>query len=183
MVQYDLPIWIHPTRSPAIPDYRGEEGSKYLIYQRFGWLFDTSAAMNRLVFSGILEMYPTIKFITHHCGAMIPYFEYRIITGHDYSQAHLKKEHDTVLKKHPIEYFRMFYADTANSVNSSGLMCGHNFFGAEHILFATDAPYDSEDGGRLTRDIIHFIESADLPDQDKALIFEGNARRLLHLSI
>jgi predicted TIM-barrel fold metal-dependent hydrolase len=183
MVHYDLPIWIHPTRSPAIPDYRDEESSKYLIYQRFGWIFDTSAAMNRLVFSGILEKYPTIKFITHHCGAMIPYFEYRIVTGHDYSQRHLKRKDGDVLSKHPIEYFRMFYADTANSVNTSGLMCGYNFFGADHILFATDAPYDSEDGSRLTREIIQFIQSAGISEQEKAMMFEGNARRLLRLTI
>jgi predicted TIM-barrel fold metal-dependent hydrolase len=181
MVKHDLPIWIHPTRSPAIPDYRGEDSSKYNIYQQFGWLFETSAAMSRLIFSGILEKYPNLKFMTHHCGAMIPYFEHRIITGQDYAQQRLKAKHQENLTKHPIDYYRMFYVDTANSVNTSGLMCAHKFYGADHILFGTDAPYDSEDGGRLTRELIGFIEAAAISAEDKELIFAGNARRLLHL--
>ncbi len=181
MVKYDLPIWIHPTRSPAIPDYRDEDSSKYNIYQQFGWLFETSAAMTRLIFSGILERYPSLKFITHHCGAMIPYHEHRIITGQDYARYRLKAKHQDNLTKHPIDYYRMFYVDTANSVNTSGLMLAYKFYGADHILFGTDAPYDMEDGGRLTRELIQFIQAADVTEKEKDLIFAGNAKRLLHL--
>ena len=180
MVKYNLPIWIHPTRSPAIPDYRDEDSSKYGIYQQFGWLFETSAAMSRLIFSGILEKYPTIKFITHHCGAMIPYFEHRIITGQNYMMDRLKLKYRDGLSKHPIDYYRMFYVDTANSVNTSGLMCAYKFYGADHILFGSDAPFDSEDGGRLTRELIQFIQAADITGEDKELIFAGNAKRLLY---
>lgn len=180
MVKYDLPIWIHPTRSPAIPDYRDEDSSKYGIYQQFGWLFETSAAMSRLIFSGILEKYPSIKFITHHCGAMIPYFEHRIITGQNYMKDRLKAKHRDNISKHPIDYYRMFYVDTANSVNTSALMCAYKFYGADHILFGSDAPFDSEDGGRLTRELIQFIQAADITEAEKELIFAGNAKRLLY---
>ena len=181
MANYDLPIWIHPTRSPIIPDYKNEEFSKFLIYQQFGWLFETSAAMNRLIFSGVLEKYPGIKFITHHCGAMVPYFEHRLTTGHDYNRIRLKSNIYDVLSKPLLDYYRMFYVDTANSVNVNGLMCAYKFYGADHILFGTDAPYDCEDGGSLTRDLIRFIQSAEMTKEEKDLIFQGNARRLLHL--
>jgi predicted TIM-barrel fold metal-dependent hydrolase len=183
MTQYDLPIWIHPHRSPKSPDYINEESSKYQIFQQFGWLFETSAAMSRLIFSGVMEKYPSLKLITHHCGAMIPYFEYRIVTGQDYGRYRLKAQHQENLTKPPIDYYRMFYVDTANSVNTNGLMCAHKFYGADHILFGTDAPYDSEDGGRLTRDIIQFIKSMDISKKEKDLIFASNAKKLLRLGI
>lgn len=73
MAGYNLPIWIHPVRDHSTPDYAGESSSKYYIYGIFGWPYETTAAMTRLVFSGVLEKYPNLKFITHHCGGMIPF--------------------------------------------------------------------------------------------------------------
>jgi len=183
MSQYDLPIWIHPARGRNTPDYSTEDHSRYYIYQMFGWPYETTTAMTRLVFSGIMEKYPNIKFITHHCGAMIPYFEHRVTIGQDYAEVHLKTKWKQALSKPPIEYFRMFYADTALNGSIPGLMCGYAFFGAERMLFATDVPYDNEDGDRFTREVIRSIELMDIPDQEKDLIFEGNAKRLLHLNI
>ena len=78
MSNYDLPIWIHPKREYSMPDYTTEQTSKYVIHQLFGWPYETTVAMARLVFSGLFEKYPNIKFITHHCGAMVPYLVERI---------------------------------------------------------------------------------------------------------
>ncbi|MBI2830406.1 MAG: amidohydrolase [Chloroflexi bacterium] len=181
MSGYDLPIWIHPARGRNVPDYPRENHSKYYIYQMFGWPYETTTAMVRLVFSGVLDKYPNIKFITHHCGAMIPYFAERITVGQDYAEVHLKTRWKQALSKPPIEYFRMFYGDTALNGNSPALMCGYSFFGAEHIVFATDFPYDDEDGDKFTREVIGSVESMDIFQEHKRMIFELNARRLLHL--
>jgi len=78
MAKYDLPIWLHPTRGRDTPDYQGESHSKYWIFHSIGWPYETTAAMVRLVSSGILERYPSLKIITHHCGGMVPYFGQRI---------------------------------------------------------------------------------------------------------
>lgn len=78
MAQYDLPIWIHPGRPVTYADYKTEEVSKYMIFLLFGWPYETTVAMTRLVFSGVLERYPNLKFITHHCGAMVPYLHQRL---------------------------------------------------------------------------------------------------------
>src|SRR3989304_10592515 len=56
MEQYDLPVFIHPMRSG--PDYRTQNTSKYMISSIFGWPYETTVAMTRLVFSGVLEMHP-----------------------------------------------------------------------------------------------------------------------------
>jgi len=182
MVEYDLPIWIHPARGRHVPDYPGEDHSRYYTYQMFGWPYETTAAMVRLVFSGILDKYPGLKIITHHCGAMIPYFSERLVIGQDYAEENLKARWKEGLKRPPIEYFRMFYADTALNGSTAALTCGYSFFGAEHILFATDFPYDDENGARFTREVIKSIESLDISPEQKELIFQGNAKRLLRLS-
>ncbi|MBI2851120.1 MAG: amidohydrolase family protein [Chloroflexi bacterium] len=181
MAQYDLPIWIHPARGRAVPDYRSESHSRYYIYQMFGWPYETTAAMVRLVFSGVFDKFPGIKFITHHCGAMIPFFSERLVIGQDYAEANLKAKWKQSLNKPPIDYFRMFYADTALNGNAAALACGYAFFGPERTVFATDFPYDNENGERFTREVIKAVESLDIPQPDKDMVFEGNARRLLHL--
>ncbi len=182
MASYDLPIWIHPTKDPNIPDYVDENISKYSIFQLFGWPFETAAAMTRLVFSGVIEKYPGIKFLTHHCGGMVPYFDQRIITAKEYTEINLKMDLGSNLKRHPIDYYRMFYTDTANAGTTPGLMCGYAFFGAERMLFGTDAPYDGGDGYPSTKSIIKSIELMDIPQHEKEMIFSGNAKKLLHLS-
>ncbi len=182
MARYDLPVWIHPARNRSVPDYPTVEShSKYYIYQMFGWPYETTAAMVRLVFSGVFDKYPGIKFITHHCGAMIPYFADRVVVGQDYAEKQLKAKWKQALKKPPIDYFRMFYGDTALNGSDAALRCGYTFFGAEHVLFATDFPYDDEEGERFTHEVIRSVEALDIPAAEKQMVFEDNARRLLHL--
>jgi len=181
MAQYDLPIWIHPARGRNTPDYETEDHSKYWIFSMFGWPYETTAAMTRLVFSGVLERYPNLKFITHHSGGMLPFFAERMAGGQDYAEICLKAKYKQALSKPPIEYFRMFYADTAIYGHTPGLMCAYDFFGTDHLVFATDMPYDCEGGERYTRDTISSIERMDVTGSDKEKIFADNAKRLLKL--
>ena len=181
MVEYDLPIWIHPARGRHIPDYPGEDHSRYYIYQMFGWPYETTAAMVRLVFSGIFDKYPGIKFITHHCGAMLPFFSERLVVGQDYAEENLKARWKRALKKPPIEYFKEFYADTALNGNPAALACGYEFFGPEHVAFATDFPYDNENGERFTREVINAVDNLNIDLEKKEMIYHSNARKLLHL--
>jgi aminocarboxymuconate-semialdehyde decarboxylase len=137
--------------------------------------------MTRLVFAGVFEKFPKIKFITHHCGAMIPYFADRIIALYNIFVRGCK---DTVfpgLTKPPIEYFKMFYSDTALNGNTSALMCGYNFFGEDRLLFGTDMPYDHENGALSIRQTIEAIEGMGISESSKKKIYEENARNLLHI--
>ncbi len=85
MTAHDLPIFLHPARGSNFPDYLSEDKSEFEIWWTFGWTFETSAAMARIVFSGIFDKLPTIKIIAHHLGAMVPYVEGRV----GYGQEHL----------------------------------------------------------------------------------------------
>jgi predicted TIM-barrel fold metal-dependent hydrolase len=183
MSQYNLPIWIHPVREADFADYRTEKRSKYMIFHVFGWPYETAAAMTRLVFSGVLEKYPNLKLITHHCGSMIPYLEQRIIGAYDHAEVLRGAKYKQGLTKSPIEYFKMFYNDTAIYGSTPGLMCAYAFCGADHILFATDFPYDSQFGERYIRQTIQSIEQMNISDKEKKMIFEDNARKLLRLPI
>ncbi len=181
MSQYDLPIWIHPMRAVTAADYSSEKESKYGIFRTFGWPYDTTVAMTRLVFSGVLEKYPNLKFITHHSGAMIPFFADRLVSHCDYNEIRRKEKHNQGLTKHPIEYFRMFYNDTALNGGSSSLMCAYDFCGAEKLLFGTDLPFDKQLGHLSIAKTIQAVEQMAIPDSDKKKIFEDNACKLFRI--
>ncbi len=181
MASFDLPIWIHPMRSYNQPDYSSELVSFNQLFSIFGWPYDTTAAMTRLIFAGIFERFPNIKFITHHCGGMVPYFADRIRVHYDNGLQRLGTKYFKGHTKHPVDYFRMFYADTALNGNPSGLRCGLEFFGEDRLLFGTDMPYDVENGGFTIRKTIEAIEAMGISESVKKKIYEDNTRRLLHL--
>ena len=182
---HDRPIWMHPARPGSRADYPGEPKSKYEIWQVLGWPFETSVAMARMVFSGLLEKLPKLRIITHHCGGMIPYFAGRAETlwaqlgsrSAEGDEAEVLKR----LSKPPMEYFKMFYGDTVLGGAAAPLACGIAFFGVDKVVFASDCPFDPEGGPMFIREGIRSIESLNLPEGDKRKIYFGNAQRLLKL--
>ena len=183
MAAYNLPLLIHPVRGTSQADYPNEKGSKYGIWSIFGWPFETTAAMTRLVFGGVYNKFPTIKFLTHHLGGMVPYFAKRAEDAYDMLEMRYPGNIKLGLTRAPLDYYRMFYADSATNGSVPGLMCGYSFFGPEHVLFGTDMPFDSQLGFRLVRETIEGIEQMDIPDLHKRMIFEDNARRLFRLPV
>ena len=182
MQDYDLPILLHPRRTNTTADYQGEPKSKYLIYTNFGWPFETSKAMARLAFGGVLERYPKLKIITHHAGGLIPFFHKRIELSWDFNERCMDYDRDgQTLTRTPVEYYRSFYCDTAIQGNTAALMCAYEFFGPDHVVFATDSPYDDELGERVYRETIPAVEAMPIEDEDKRKIFEGTARRIFKL--
>jgi predicted TIM-barrel fold metal-dependent hydrolase len=162
MAGYDLPIWIHPTTNEKLDNDIGI----------FSWPFETTSAMFRLVRSGVFVEYPNIKFIVHHAGAMVPFFAERIrwvmsLVPQPYPNLH--------------EHFRKFYNDTAVYGNTSALMCAYDYFGADHLLFGTDAPLGPRWG--MVEDTIASIERMAIPDADKEKILKKNAVDLLKLAL
>ena len=176
------PLFLHPTRGPNVPDYAGETASKYEIWWTFGWPYETSAAMQRLVFSRLFDRLPKIKILAHHLGAMVPYFEGRVGYGLDQLGTRTASEDYESLRRslprRPIDYFRMFWADTAVFGSAAATECGLKFFGADRVLFASDAPFDPEGGPMYIRETIKVIESLDISAPERDKIYQGNAERL-----
>jgi predicted TIM-barrel fold metal-dependent hydrolase len=182
---HDLPIWLHPLRPATAADYPTEQISKYEIWQVFGWPYDTSVAMARIVFSGLFDRLPDLKLITHHLGAIVPYVEGRI--GPLWDQIGMHTDDASYegllakLAKRPAEYFRMFLADTAIGGSAPALRCGLEFFGTRQVLFASDCPFDSEGGAFLIRENLRALDRTDLSHAEKTAILSENARRLLRI--
>ena len=187
MQGYDRPIWIHPTRGAAFADYQQEKRSKYEIWWTLGWPYETTTAMARLVFSGVLDRYPNLKLITHHGGGIAPMLEGRIGPGWDQLGTRTSDEDYFAvlrqLKKRPIDYFRTFYADTALFGSVGATRLALEFFGAERFLFASDSPFDPEQGPMYIRDTIRVLDSMGLAEDARRAIFHGNAMRLLGLRL
>jgi uncharacterized protein len=188
MTAYDLPIWIHPARGAEMTDYLDEDRSRYEIWWTFGWPYETSAMMARLVLSGYFDRFPDLKIITHHLGGMVPYFEGRVGPGLDQLGSRTTGEDLTVildrLEKRPLDYFKQFYGDTAVFGSAAATRCGLDFFGPDRVLFASDCPFDPEKGPGFIRETIRVIDQdLDVPDGIKTQIYEGNARSMLRLQL
>ena len=177
--EHDLPIWLHPARTSAMADYASESKSRYEMWWCFGWPYETSVAMARLVFCGLFDRHPALKIITHHCGGMIPYYDGRIGAGMAFlGSRDADEDYSKVLpslKRPHLDYFRDFYGDTAMFGGRAGLKAGFDFFGVGHILFATDAPLSP------IRETIVALNGLGLAPADAEQVFSGNARRLLKM--
>jgi predicted TIM-barrel fold metal-dependent hydrolase len=178
------PIFLHPARGATFADYASEDKSKYEIWWTFGWPYETSVAMQRLVFSGLFDRLPNIRIVAHHLGAMIPYFAGRVGYGLDQFGSRTADENYEALlasmPKRPYDYFKMFWADTAVFGSRAATVCGLDFFGADQVMFASDAPFDPEGGSMYIRETIKVIDSLDVSDTDRRKIYQGNAERLFN---
>lgn len=178
------PILLHPARGAGFADYATETKSKYEIWWTFGWPFETSAAMQRLVFSGLLDRLPTIRIVAHHLGAMIPFFAGRVGYGLDqFGTRTADEDYGALLaslKKRPYDYFKMFWADTAVFGSKAATECGLDFFGSDQVVFASDAPFDPEGGPMYIRETIKVIDSLGISNADRDKIYRGNAERLFN---
>jgi len=179
MANYRLPIWMHPVRTSAEPDYPSEELSRFEAWTIMGWPYATSVAMLRLVITGLFDRYPGIKIITHHMGGNVPFHEGRIdnafanmgrrTVGEDYLSF------KNALRRPPLDYFRMFYADTAMHGAVAPLRCGLEFFTANNVVFASDAPFAS-----IGKNIAA-VERLGLDPVTLAKLHTGNASRLMRM--
>lgn len=181
MAKHDLPIWLHPARTAAMADYATEPRSRFEMWWCFGWPYETSVAMARLVFSGLFDRYPRLKIITHHLGGMVPTFDGRIGPGMQFLGSRTTAEdHSNVLnslKRPHLEYFKMFYGDTAMFGGTSGLHSGMAFFGPDHVVFATDAPFAP------IAETIKALDQLQLSKENRRKICVGNAERLLGMTL
>jgi aminocarboxymuconate-semialdehyde decarboxylase len=177
MAELDRPIWIHPNRTVQWSDFPlTEPESLYGLYARSGWPTDTTVTMARLIYAGYLERWPDLKIITHHSGGTVPMIAGRMKlnpgVARDGTGPVMQR-----LSRPPIEYFKRFYADTANFGNPIALRAALEFFGPDRLLFGTDFGFSPLFAPETIDDMETVITDPDL----KAQIYEGNARRVLRV--
>jgi len=167
--KYDLPVFLHPV---SWKDYPLAE--RYRMMNLFGWPFDTTVAVWTIIFGGVLDRFPGLKFVTHHMGAMLPFF-------HGRAEDRFKRFLAPTVKKTLNEYWRSIYGDTAVDGGVNAYPCGYAFFGPDRLMFGTDYPFGYGRGDSFIKDNLNCVKNMNIPDADKKKILGENARKLLKL--
>jgi len=161
----DAVLMIHPTFPLGV-----EAMEQYWLMPLNGFLFDTTLAASKLVFSGTVKRYPRIRWILGHLGGTIPYLAERLDRGwraFRECRVHIDEPPTTYLKRH-------FWYDTVNFATGP-LMLAIDFAGADHILAGSDYPHKI---GSIPL-MLEAIRSLPISDEDQAGILGGNAQKLL----
>jgi aminocarboxymuconate-semialdehyde decarboxylase len=160
-------LHIHPTNPKDV-----SQMTEYWLMPLVGFLFDTTVAAAHLVFSGVAERYPNIKWVLGHLGGGIPVLAERLDRGY-----RAFKECRANIARPPSEYLRTWYYDCVN-FDRDALKLGIAFAGVDHLMAASDYPHAI---GSLEL-MKESIGGLDLTDTDKAKIFGGNAARVYGLA-
>jgi predicted TIM-barrel fold metal-dependent hydrolase len=180
-VDLDVMLWLHPSR-PPLPDYVDEKTSRYQVWQQMGWPYDTTAAMYRIVFSGVFERHPTLRIITHHHGGFVPYYVGGMLGSWAASEEDGQPVSDQASRPY-IDHFKKFYCDTAcKDFVPKVLELALDFFGPERMLFASDTPFGAGDGEHFTSGALRSIEAMRIAPDIRGTILSGNAQRILRIS-
>jgi len=159
-----LAVLIHPM-SPAGVELMGEYGLAPLV----GFVFDTTLAVTRMVYEGMMEQFPNINFIVAHLGGAIPYLLERINNGYR-AYPECRKNLSTL----PSEYLKRLYYDTV-SFHEPALMCAYHTVGAKQMVLGSDYPHVI---GSMT-EAVATLESLELAEDEKAMMLGQNALRIL----
>jgi 2,3-dihydroxybenzoate decarboxylase len=164
----DVPVYIHPSPiKPAIVEAFFHGHAAPLQGSPMGFGLETLTHTFRLITSGLFDRYPTLKIIVGHLGETAPFTLWR--TDHNLANAmKMPKSFSDYYKTH-------FWLTTSGAFSNSALACAIAEMGIERIMFAVDWPYINKALGTK------WLKAAPISDKDRALIFEGNAKKLLKM--
>lgn len=161
-------LYIHPIHPVGV-----EAMSEYWLMPLVGFLADTTLAAAKLVFSGVVERFPNIRWVLAHLGGTIPYIAERLDRGFlafDECRANIDRP--------PSDYLRRFYYDTVN-FDPRAVQMAIDFAGADHILAGSDYPHRI---GSIPR-MLESIDELEIAPHERSAILGGNAVRLLGLEV
>jgi len=160
LAKYKLPVYIHPT-APLATEATGIDIMPTLI---FGWAFDSTVAMTRLVYGRVLERFPEINWVVADVGGVLAFFAQRAINIYTGRTDEIR--HKYGLKENPLDSFRRFYVDTADHPAST-LRCVRDFFSQDRMVLGTNYPYGPEEGCVLVKNSLKSIEGLELNSTEK----------------
>ena len=157
-------LYIHPAHPVGV-----EAMLDYWLMPLVGFLFDTTLAAAKLVFSGVVGRFPRIQWVLAHLGGAIPYIAERLDRGF-----RAFAECRANITRPPSEYLKQFYYDTVN-FDLRALKLAIDFAGADHLLAGSDYPHQI---GSLER-MLSSLRALDISEPKRAMILGNNAARLL----
>src|SRR4051794_26807101 len=152
-------IMVHPTQVAG-----ADRLKSYYLANLIGNPLDTTIAAACLVFGGIVERYPNIKFFLVHGGGFLPYQAGRWQHGW-----HVRPEPRLHLKEPPQASIQRLYFDSILH-GQPALEFLVQTFGAARVLLGSDYPYDMG-----TFDCARQVKALRIADADRNAILSGNA--------
>jgi predicted TIM-barrel fold metal-dependent hydrolase len=163
----DVPLYFHPGPPHKAVDDAYFKDVPVLGRAALGFTVETMTQGTRIITSGVLDRYPTLKIILGHLGEAIPFLLWRIDNG---------IARQMKMPKSFTDYFREhFYVTTSGAFSNSALACTIAELGVERVIFSVDWPYQPNAAART------FMDKAPVSESDRELMFGGNARKLLRL--
>jgi aminocarboxymuconate-semialdehyde decarboxylase len=135
----ELLVFMHPTSS-VLRESLGAFSLNTLI----GFPHETTLAVSRLIFSGVLERHPGLKIVLSHGGGTLPFLRGRLNLGYSASGYEANAECRAHIRMPPGDYLNNLFFDTCVGSQES-LLFLINLIGSEHIMFGSDFPYDIGD--------------------------------------
>lgn len=166
--ELDVPILVHPINPSG-----AERMEKYYLTNLVGFPFETALAISRLIFSGVLERFPRLKFCFVHAGGFLPYQIGRLDHGYK-----VRPEVKRVIPRAPSEYMKMMYFDTVSHCEAA-LKYLITIVGCKNMLMGSDYPYDMGDPHPVST--VKKLEG--LSEEDKEGILGKNASRIFRIKI
>ena len=160
----DVVIFVHPNQVVG-----ADRMKNFNLANLIGNPTDTSLAFAKLVFSGVLDRFPKLKFLLAHGGGFLPYTWGRLDRGYRIQDS---AQRTTTT---PGEYLKRFYFD---SVTHSQMALEYLItnFGADHVLMGGDYPYEMGDPQPFES-----VDKTNVSQADKQKVVTDNARRLLKI--
>ena len=163
----DVPLYFHPGIPHKAVDDAYYKDYPVLARAALGYTVETMTQGARIITSGVLDRYPSLKIVLGHLGEAIPFLLWRIDNG---------IARQMQLPRSFTDYFRQhFYITTSGALSNSALACSIAELGVERVIFSADWPYQPNVPARK------FIDAAPISEQDRKLILGGNVRKLLRL--
>ena len=163
----EIPVLLHP-----MPPLGGEMMKEYGLAPLVGFIFDSDLAAARMIFDGIFERYPNMKFILPHLGGAITILMERWDHGfREYPDCRVR------ISKPPSYYLKKMFFDVV-CFHKPALMCCYSSVGASQMVLGSDYPHVIGDIYRC----VSSVSEMDISEDEKELIYGGNARRILKMN-
>ena len=156
-------IMVHPTQVAG-----ADRLKPYYLANLIGNPLDTTIATACLIFGGVTERHPKIRFFMVHGGGFAPYQAGRWSHGW-----HVREEPKVNLKVPPDAAIKRFYFDTILH-GQPALEFLIATFGADHVMLGSDYPYDMG-----TLECARQVRALSISDADKATILSGQVKTLI----
>lgn len=163
----DALIFVHPNHVVG-----AERMKDYNLANLIGNPTDTSLSVAKLIFAGVLDRFPRLKFLLAHAGGFLPYTWGRLDRGYRIQDSSISK-----ISQAPSEYLKRLYFDTITHSQMAVEYLVQNF-GADHVLLGSDYPYDMGDP-----EPVQSLRAARIDDEQMKQVTGANACKLLRIGI